>query len=85
MLTAERKDKLRQTVLGGAMTTHRLTQALPDAANLGLRMNFLNQKYFPLICFTDPEIGTVEEWKEKARTYKRELTSIVKQLEALTV
>ena len=84
MPTAEKKEKLQKTVLGGAMTTKRLTQALPDAANLGLHMHFLNQKYFPLICFTDPEVGTVEQWKEKAKTYKQELVYIINRLEALT-
>jgi len=84
MITAEKKKELRKTVVGGAMTTDRLIKALPEAADLGMKMYFLNKRYFPLICFTDPEVGTVEEWKEKARVYKGELATILNQLDALT-
>lgn len=84
VLTVEKKKNLRKTVLGGAQTSQRLSQALPDAANLGLQIAFLNQKYFPLVCLTDPEVGTVEEWKEKAKAYMGELTTVVHRLEKLT-
>lgn len=82
-LTLEKKKELRKTVAGGALNTTRLTKALPETVNLSLDLYLLNQPLFKLICCTDPDITTVEEWKEKAKVYSGELESIVGRLKAL--
>lgn len=82
-LTVEKKTELRQTVAGGATATTRLLKALPETSNLSLDLYLLTQPLFQLVCCTDPEVSTVEEWKEKAVTYSNKLEKLAGRLKAL--
>ena len=83
MLTLDRKETLRRTVAGGANNTARLTAALPDTADLSLELYLLNQPLFQLVCCTDPDVATVEQWKAKAKTYSTRLLALGQRLNEL--
>jgi hypothetical protein len=82
-LTLEKKKELRKTVAGGALNTTRLTKALPETTNLSLDFYLLTQPLFKLVCCTDPDVTTVEQWKAKAKVYSGELEDLVGRLKAL--
>jgi len=83
VLTATKKKELRQTVAGGALNTVRLTKALPETTSLSLDLYLLTQPLYKLVCCTDPEVETVEQWKAKAKVYSRELERLVGRLQVL--
>ena len=83
MLTANKKKELRKTVAGGALNTVRLTKALPETTNLSLDLYLLTQPLYKLVCCTDPEVTTVDQWKAKAKAYSKELEHLVSRLRAM--
>lgn len=68
-LTAGKKLAVRKTVAGGALNTARLSRQLPDTDSWALDFYFLTQPLAKLVNCTDPEVTTVEEWKEKVLNY----------------
>jgi hypothetical protein len=78
--TPGEKKELRQTVAGGALNTARLTKALPGTTNLSLDLYLLTQPLYKLVCCTDPEVETVEQWKVKAKSYSKQLHCLAERL-----
>ena len=68
-LNASQKLAVRKTVAGGALNTARLAQQLPETDSWALDFYFLTQPLAKLVNCTDPEVTTVDEWKEKVRRY----------------
>lgn len=83
MLTLEKKKAVRKTVAGGATTTVRLVNELPETTSLSLDLYLLNKPLFQLVACTDPEVDTVEQWKVKAKYYSKQLLNFAEKLGAL--
>ena len=83
VLTIEKKKAVRKTVAGGANTTVRLVNELPETTNLSLDIYLLNKPLFQLVACTDPEVDTVEQWKVKAKYYSKQLLSFAERLSEL--
>jgi hypothetical protein len=83
VLTLEKKKAVRKTVAGGATTTVRLVNELPETTSLSLDLYLLNKPLFQLVACTDPEVDTVEQWKVKAKYYSKQLLNFAEKLGAL--
>lgn len=68
-LSASKKLAVRKTVAGGALNSARLKQQLPETTSWALDFYFLTEPLAKLVNCTDPEITTVEEWREKLQRY----------------
>ena len=65
-LTPEKKLHLRKTVLGGALNTQRLVRQLPEVTRLSVDLYLLMGPAGDLLTCSDPEVTSVEEWKQKS-------------------
>ena len=83
MLTIEKKKEVRKTVAGGASATVRLLNALPETAGLSLDLYLLNKPLFQLVACTDPDVDTLEQWKEKAKCISTQLLRFAERLSEL--
>jgi hypothetical protein len=83
MLTPEKKKALRGTVVGGAMSTARLARELPESGRLAVALHLLNGPLFDLVCFTDPDVTSLSEWKNKAKDISNQLMLAAKKLQSM--
>ncbi len=67
--SATKKLALRKSRAGGALNTTRLSQQLPETDSLALDFYYLTKPLAKLVNCTDPEVTTVDEWKEKVLHY----------------
>lgn len=82
-LSPDKKLRVRKTVAGGAMNTAKLTRQLPETVSWALDFYLLCDPLDELVTCNDPEVTTVEEWKEKARRFSVKFAELSQRLQAL--
>lgn len=82
-LSPEKKLAVRKTVAGGALNCARLTAQLPELDEWSLDFYLLCEPLDKLVCCTDPEVTTVEEWKAKVKPYSVKLAELSERLTKL--
>ena len=82
-LNASQKLAVRKTVAGGALNTARLAQQLPGTDSWALDFYFLAQPLAKLVNCTDPEVTTVDEWKERVNALLTKYEELGRRLREL--